>query len=242
MPVAGLLLAVGAGRRLVDGGPVALSLLDGVPLLCRAALALRASGTLDQLIVIGPVGATPDVQSALDAVLPSGVALVVEGESTRHGSLHRGLAALDAQIDIVVVHDACRPLAPAEIVPRVLAAIHSGADVAVPVVELTETVKELDEDGRIVRTVPREGLVRLQTPQAVRRALLDQAHAGCTSDDVVADEAGALAGPAARLVTVDGDAAAFPVLQATDLALAEAVLAGRRVAGAAAAAAAQGTR
>jgi 2-C-methyl-D-erythritol 4-phosphate cytidylyltransferase len=231
VPVAGLLLAAGAGRRLARGVPKALSLLDGLPLLSRAALALRDSGTIDQLIVVGPVGATPDVRAALDAVLPPGDLVIVDGADTRHGSLHCGLAALGEQVDIVVVHDACRPLAPADLVVRVLKAVYSGADVAVPIVELTETVKELDPDGRIARTVPREALVRLQTPQAVRRILLDEAHAACARHGVGPDEVGVLAPPAAKLVTVDGDVDAFPVVHVTDLAFAEAVLARRRAAG-----------
>jgi 2-C-methyl-D-erythritol 4-phosphate cytidylyltransferase len=230
-PVAGLLLAAGAGRRLAQGGPKALCLLDGLPLLSRAALALRGSGAVDELIVVGPPGAAADVRAALDEVLPAGGAVIVDGAATRHGSMHRGLAALSDRVEIVVVHDACRPLAPADLVVRVVTAVHAGADAAVPVVELTETVKELDPAGRIVRTVPREALVRLQTPQAVRRLLLEAAHADCAAADLAADDAVLLAPPDARLVTVDGDGDAFPVIQAADLAVAAAVLARRHAAG-----------
>jgi 2-C-methyl-D-erythritol 4-phosphate cytidylyltransferase len=200
-----------------------------LPLLSRAASALRDSGIVDQLVVVGPVGATPDVRAALAAALPAGSAVIVDGADTRHGSLHSGLAAVGAEVDIVVIHDACRPLAPADLVARVLKAIHSGADAAIPVVEVTETVKELDADGWISRTVPRERLVRIQTPQAVRRVLIDEVHAGCGADGL--DELAALAPTDARLVTVDGDVDAFPVVLASDLAFAEAVLARRRQAG-----------
>ncbi|HVQ96170.1 MAG TPA: 2-C-methyl-D-erythritol 4-phosphate cytidylyltransferase [Mycobacteriales bacterium] len=223
------MLAAGPGRRLGQAVPKALSLLDGLPLLSRAASALRDSGVVDQLVIVGPAGAAPDVQAALASALPPGAALVVDGAGTRHGSLHCALAVLAAEIDVVVLHDASRPLAPADLVVRVLKAVYAGADAAVPVVEVTETVKELDRDGRIARTVPRERLVRIQTPQAVRRILIDQAHAGCGPDGPDgADELAVLAPAAAKLVTVDGDVDAFPVVQATDLAFAEAVLARRR--------------
>jgi 2-C-methyl-D-erythritol 4-phosphate cytidylyltransferase len=228
VPVAGVLLAAGLGRRLGQAVPKALSLLDGLPLLSRAASALRDSGAIDQFVVVGPAGSTPDIHAALDAVLPPGSAVVVDGAGTRHGSLHCGLAAVDGSVDVVVIHDACRPLAPAELVVRVLKAVYSGADAAIPVVEMTETVKELDADGRISRTVPRERLVRIQSPQAVRRELIVEAHRAC-GDPV--DEAVLLAAAGSRLVTVDGDADAFPVVQATDLAYAEAVLGRRRAAG-----------
>jgi 2-C-methyl-D-erythritol 4-phosphate cytidylyltransferase len=225
------------GRRLGLDLPKALCLLDGVPLVVRAAAALRDSGEVDQLVVVAPSGAATEVRDLLGRYLPGPAPAVVDGAVTRHGSLHNALAALNRRIETVVVHDACRPLAPADLVVRVLKAIYGGADVAVPVVEVTETVKELDGAGRVARTVPREALVRIQTPQAVRRAVLDAAHAGClgsigSSGSVGAvDEDGSLAGVDARLATVEGEDDAFPVIRPADLGYAEAVLARRRAAG-----------
>lgn len=231
MAVAGVLLAAGFGQRLGLGTPKALCLLDGVPLLARAAAALRDSGAVDQIVVVGPSGAAAEVRVLLEAYVPGLSAAVVDGAETRHGSLHRGLSALDRRIETVVVHDACRPLAPADLVLRVVKAVYGGADFAVPVIEVTETVKELDSAGRIARTVPREGLVRIQTPQAARRVVLDAAHAGCSAADVANTEIDALAPAESRLVTVDGEDDAFPVVRPADLAFAEAVLARRRAAG-----------
>ena len=224
-----MLLAAGSGRRLGLGVPKALCLLDGVPLLAWAAGALRDSGMIDQLVVVAPAGAMPAAREVLDACLPGHHALLVDGAGSRHGSLHRGLAALDRRVRTVVVHDASRPLAPVDLVVRVLAAVRGGADLAVPVVALSETVKELDASGLVARTVSREALVRLQTPQAVRRELLAGAHADCSVAQVVADEGGPLA-PGTRMSTVDGDEDGFPVVWPGDLAYAEAVLASRRVA------------
>ena len=114
--------------------------------------------------------------------------------------------------EIVVLHDPHRPLAPASLAAAVVAAVRAGADVAVPAVEVTETVKEVDAAGRIVRTVPRDELVQLQYPRAVRAAAL-------RPDGSV--------GPGARTVTVPGAADAFPVRDAFELSLAAAVLAAR---------------
>jgi 2-C-methyl-D-erythritol 4-phosphate cytidylyltransferase len=118
---------------------------------------------------------------------------------------------------VVVVHRPGWALAPADLVTAVLAAIRAGADAAVPAVEVTETVKEVDAAGRIVRTVPREDLVRLQYPRAVRAEFL-------RPDGSIA--------PVARTVTVPGAADAFPVRDELDLQLAAAVLAARSSAGA----------
>jgi len=226
--VAGVLLAAGRGRRLAVDVPKASSLLGGVPLLALAAATLRDSGTVDQLIVVGPPGGADEVRQVLDSCVPGHRAVVVDGAGSRHGSLHRGLSALDRRVETVVVHDACRPLAPADLVVRAVKAVHDGADLAVPVLEVTETVKELDAAGRVVRTVPRETLVRVQTPQAVRRAVLAAAHLDCPPDP---DDDGLLAGAGARVVTVEGHDDAFAVVRVHDLAFAEAVLARRGGAG-----------
>lgn len=219
-----MVLAAGSGRRLFSDVPKALCLLNGIPLIARAALALRESGTVDQLVVVGPPGGADAFRQVLDACVPGHDAVVVEGGATRHGSLHRGLSHVDPAVQTVVVHDACRPLAPADVVVRAVKAVHDGADLAVPVLEVTETVKELDDAGRIYRTIPRETLVRVQTPQAARRSVLDAAHAGCVPDPA---EDGPLVGPGAVVVTVEGHDDAFPVVRVHDLAFAEAVLARR---------------
>jgi 2-C-methyl-D-erythritol 4-phosphate cytidylyltransferase len=119
--------------------------------------------------------------------------------------------------EVVVLHDPHRPLAPASLVTAVVAAVRAGADAAVPAVGVTETVKEVDAGGRIVRTVPRDELVQLQYPRAVRPSAL-------RPDGSVA--------PGARTVTVPGAADAFPVRDRLDLELAAAVLAARSAAAA----------
>ena len=113
---------------------------------------------------------------------------------------------------VVVVHRPEWALAPAELVAAVLAAVQGGADAAVPAVEVTETVKEVDGAGRIVRTVPRDKLVRLQYPRA-----------GSLRPD------GSIP-PGARTATVPGVPDAFPVRDGRDLQLAAAVLAARGLA------------
>jgi 2-C-methyl-D-erythritol 4-phosphate cytidylyltransferase len=215
---------------LAVGVPKSLRLLGGVPLLAWAACALRDSGTVDQLVVVGPVGRADEVRQVLDACAPGHDAAVLDGAESRHGSVHHGLSVVDPRIDTVVVHDACRPLAPADLVVRVVKAVHDGADLAVPVLEVTETVKLLDAAGWIARTVPRETLVRVQTPQAVRRVVLESAHRACPAD-LRPDDDGVLAGAGARVVTVEGDDDAFAVAREHDLGFAEAVLACRRGAG-----------
>lgn len=180
-----------AGVVLTSGDETGLGLLDNRTITDHAASALRGSGVIGVVVLAAP----------------------------GHAGLHAVLPRLESY-GIVVLHDAHRPLAPPELVARVVAAVRAGADVAVPVVEVTETVKEVDPAGRIVRTVPRETLVQVQTPQAVRTAVLLAAHRSCRPDDPLVPATG-------RLVTVPGAADAFPVRTGPDLALAAAVLAVR---------------
>jgi 2-C-methyl-D-erythritol 4-phosphate cytidylyltransferase len=222
--VAGIVLAADRGHRSGADTPTALWPLGAVPLLARAVTELGRSGVIDQLLVVAPPGCADRFTDVL-ASFPGPEPVVVEGGPGRHLSLHRGLAMLDSRIQTVVVHDACRPLAPAALAVRVVAAILAGADVAVPVVTVTDTVKEFDEAGRLRRTVPRESLARVQTPQAARRVVLEAAHVACDERDLAGDGAVLPVAHRGRLVFVDGDEDAFPIADPADLAYAEAALA-----------------
>ena len=148
------------------------------------------------------------IDHAVSALRGSGVVDVVSVLSPASASV---LSSVDG-VEVVVLHDPHRPLAPASLVTAVVAAVRAGADAAVPVLEVTETVKEVDAGGRIVRTVPRDELVQLQYPRAVRPSAL-------RPDGSVA--------PGARTVTVPGATDAFAVRDRLDLELAAAVLAAR---------------
>ncbi len=173
-----------AGVVLVSGDEIESARLDGTTLIDHAVSALRGSGVVDVVSVLSPESLVSSVSSAS----------FVDG------------------VEVVVLHDPHHPLAPPSLVTAVVAAVRAGADAAVPVVEVTETVKEVDADGRIVRTVPRDDLVQLQYPRAVRPSALRPE--------------GSIA-PGARTVTVPGAADAFRVRDLLDLELAAAVLAAR---------------
>lgn len=170
------------GVVLVSGDAIESARLGGSTLIDHAVSALRGSGVVDVVSVL-----SPPLSLSFPVSLADGV-------------------------EVVVLHDPHRPLAPASLVTAVVAAVRAGADAAVPVVEVTETVKEVDAGGRIVRTVPRDELVQLQYPRAVRPSAL-------RPDGSVA--------PDARTVTVPGVADAFPIRDELDLDLAAAVLATR---------------
>src|SRR5439155_19496833 len=127
-------------------------------------------------------------------VLPAGYAEVgaVEGGATRSASVRAGLGAVPADAEIVVVHDAARPLAAPELFDRVVGAVRAGADGAIAAAPVTDTVKRVDRD-RVVETLDRSALVAVQTPQAFAAAVLRVAHARdaeATDDAALVEAAG----------------------------------------------------
>jgi len=165
-----LVPAAGFGTRFHEGGPKALVLLAGKPLLVHALERLAASKRVSSAVVAIPGGCEADFRSALNASpLPY---ILVEGGVTRRESVARAFAAADPKDDdaIFLVHDAARPLVdPLEVKAVVDAADATGA--AIAAFSLVETIKRV-EAGKVKATVPRGDLVGATTPQAFRAAIL----------------------------------------------------------------------
>jgi 2-C-methyl-D-erythritol 4-phosphate cytidylyltransferase len=197
-------IVVAAGRGERFGAPKQYERLGDRRVLDWAldAAGVRAEGVV--LVVPPDRAATPE----------PGAAAVVAGGTTRSASVRAGLAAVPADADVVLVHDAARPLAPPEVFDAVLAAVAAGADGAVPGLPVTDTVKRVAPDGAVVETLDRHALVAVQTPQAFRAAALRAAHAagGEASDDAALVEAAG-----GRVVVVAGAPAAAKVTEPGDL-------------------------
>jgi 2-C-methyl-D-erythritol 4-phosphate cytidylyltransferase len=210
--------AAGSGTRLGPGAPKALRELAGVPLVVHAVRRLLLCPSVTTVVVAAPAPQLEEVA----AWVPE--ALVVAGGAERQDSVAAGLAALPDDVDLVLVHDAARALVPVEVVEAVVAALESGAQAVVPVLAVPDTVKQVGVDGTVVRTVPRDDLRAVQTPQGFQRAVLEQAHR--TAGGLQTDDAGLVEALGVPVATVAGSPYAFKVTTAFDLRVAEAVLAG----------------
>jgi 2-C-methyl-D-erythritol 4-phosphate cytidylyltransferase/2-C-methyl-D-erythritol 2,4-cyclodiphosphate synthase len=206
MRIVALLLAAGSGLRFGSDIPKQFLPLIGIPVMRRAAMALLPE--VDDLL---PVGDTAAISAALAGLphLPP-----VAGGRERQESVRRGLEALvDLAPDIVLVHDAARPVIPPGTIAALLAALES-AEGAIPAVAVADTLKRA-EGGVILETVPRAGLFRAQTPQAFHFPLLLRLHraagaGGATDDAALLEQAGVpvrlVAGAEANIkVTVQED-------------------------------------
>ncbi|MFC4553752.1 2-C-methyl-D-erythritol 4-phosphate cytidylyltransferase [Georgenia faecalis] len=240
MTTAAILVAAGSGTRLGHDRPKALVALGGVPLLLHAARALAGSGCVSRVVVVAPAGHTAAVAGHFpDGVVPgSAVGVVlVPGGASRQASVAAGLAALDDDVDVVLVHDAARALATPALVRVVETAVRAGHAAVVPGLPVTDTIKEVgpaDPAGAapVRGTVDRTRLRAVQTPQGFVRATLEAAHAAGAaraSDEARAatDDAGLCEALGVEVWVVPGEVDARKVTEPTDLALAELLLARR---------------
>ncbi len=202
-------------------------------MLVHAVRALAASRSVDVVVVAAPEEAGESVATLLaDSTLGAEI-VVVAGGATRQDSVARGLLALPADVDVVLVHDAARPLVPEELVTAVATAVRAGHAAVVPGLPVVDTIKEVDAEADVVRTVDRSLLRAIQTPQGFARDVLQRAHAGVDLDDAPAtDDAGLVERMGIAVHVIPGHEEAFKVTRPFDITIAEAVLARRRAAGA----------
>lgn len=155
--------------------------------------------------------------------------LVVSGGETRQESVARALIALPEDVDVVLVHDAARPLVPPETVAAVVSEVRRGAPAVVPGIPVADTIKVVDPAGRVTQTLDRAALRGIQTPQGFRRSILQAAHAAVDPDeDPATDDAGLVERGGIGILVIPGHEEAFKVTRPMDLVLAEAILARRR--------------
>jgi 2-C-methyl-D-erythritol 4-phosphate cytidylyltransferase len=226
---AAVVIAAGGGGLRMRGVRKQYVELAGEPVLARAIRPFLELGSVRQLVVALPVedaGAPPAWLRALDPRI-----VIVGGGESRGASVARGLAAVTEAVDVVLVHDAARPLLTTETVIRVLEAAATGVG-AVAAVPVADTIKEVDATGRIVATPPRERLWRAQTPQGAPRQMLMDVYRRAAEEGVEAtDDAALLERFGGTVIVVPGAEDNLKVTHAADLVVAEALLRARAAGG-----------
>ena len=209
-----MVLAGGHGQRF--GAPKQFALLGDRPLLDWSLDAAR--GVAHEVVLVLP-------EHELSRNVPRPGVVVVAGGATRAASVRAGLDAVPEDAEVVVIHDAARPLATPALfrhVVEVLLDEEHPVDGVIPALRVTDTVKKVVDD-RVISTIPREDLVAVQTPQAFRASVLRHAHASAgeaTDDAALLEEIGATVG------IVPGETTNLKVTTPSDLVVA-AILAAR---------------
>jgi 2-C-methyl-D-erythritol 4-phosphate cytidylyltransferase len=210
-----VLVAAGRGERLGEERPKAFARLGGRVLLAESLERLDASPWIDAIVVVAPPEWEEAVIVLAEELAAGKVAASVTGGSTRAESVRAGLAEVPDAADVILVHDAARPLLTDELIERLLQALGEGYDGAVPGVPVTDTVKRV-RDGEVVETLRRDELVAVQTPQAFVAPVLRAAAAGDGTDCASLVEANG-----GRVRVVEGDQRLLKITTPADLALVE---------------------
>lgn len=218
---AGVVVPAGGQGRRMGGRAKPFLEIAGEPVLARALRPFLAQPEVVAVVVALPAAAAaapPDWLLALDPRIR-----IVEGGAERGDSVQRGLTALPDELDVIAVHDAARPLVSVAVVARALAAAAGGLNVVVAV-PVTDTIKEVDEGGRIVSTPDRRRLWAAQTPQAFPAAVLREAYRRAAEAGALAtDDAALVARYGGTVVVLEGEPTNLKITTETDLAVAEAL-------------------
>jgi 2-C-methyl-D-erythritol 4-phosphate cytidylyltransferase / 2-C-methyl-D-erythritol 2,4-cyclodiphosphate synthase len=221
--VTAIIAAGGRGARLGGAQPKQFLSLGGRPILQRSVEAFMASDRIADVIVALP----RELATSVPDYLRGGrkPVEIVEGGERRQDSVAQAFARVPAHADVVVIHDAARPLVTADLIGRTVdAAVRFGA--AIAALPATDTVKRSNAERFIVDTIPRTEIFLAQTPQAFRidvlRDALAQAGGGADATDeaMLAERAGH------RVHLVDGDPRNLKITTADDLATAERLIGG----------------
>ena len=229
MQVFVILPAAGLGTRMAGPQPKQFLALNGLPILIHSR---RAFAAVQRVTAIYVAVRKPEIERVQAQIAEyaaefalAGRILVVEGGDNRQESVSHALAALPAQPeDIVLVHDAVRPLIDAATIDRTIDAViqHGAAIVGLPAVDTIKQVERTAHGALITSTIPREVVVLAQTPQGFRYGLLQKAFAEATADGFVGtDEASVVERAGLPVAVVHGSQVNLKITQPGDLELAE---------------------
>jgi 2-C-methyl-D-erythritol 4-phosphate cytidylyltransferase len=197
--VSAIIAAGGRGARFGGVRPKQLLLLGGKPILQHSVAAFVNSSRVAEVIVVLPDDLVADPPSYLHSDIKP--LHIVTGGARRQDSVARGFARVSHDADLIVIHDAARPLVSDAVIGRTIEAA-AGAGAAIAAIRAHDTVKRAGADGLIVATLPRDEIFLAQTPQAFRvdvlRQALSMAH-DATDEATLAERAGH------RVQVVDGD-------------------------------------
>ncbi|HEY2784746.1 MAG TPA: 2-C-methyl-D-erythritol 4-phosphate cytidylyltransferase [Fimbriiglobus sp.] len=222
--VAVILPAAGKSSRFGGMEKKPFLLLNGRAVWVRAAELFWNRPDVTKVYLVVSPDDRDDFRARFGHVVAFANAVVVEGGAERFDSVANALAGVPAEVDLVAVHDAVRPLTPPSLVDAVIAAAaKTGA--AMAAVPLADTLKRVDAQNRITETVPRDGLWQAQTPQIFRRNWLVEAYANRSNlPGPITDDAQLVEAMGHPVTVVPGVPMNFKLTTKADLALAEAIL------------------
>lgn len=230
MKISAIIPAAGQGTRMGSSIPKQFLLLQGKPILHHTLKAFESSGAVDSITLVVP-------ENDFDAARKEWskdyqiVKNIVVGGKERQDSVYNGFKAIDSDTDVVLIHDGVRPFVDGDMIQRAIeAAQRYGA--AITAIPVSDTIKQSDDEGFVARTVDRNGLWRIQTPQAFRYAVLNEAFQKAVKDSYYGTDEGSLLEYAGKKIKIiEGSEMNIKITRKEDLILGEAILNSRMVGG-----------
>jgi 2-C-methyl-D-erythritol 4-phosphate cytidylyltransferase len=224
MRVSAIIAAAGSGIRLGLDAPKAFVPLGGRSLLYYSLRAIAALDAIGEAVVTVPAGMEPRARAEVERAGLEIPVKLVAGGAERQDSVRIALAITNAESEVVLIHDAARPLATPAMFAACLEAVRR-ADGAIAAIAVADTLKRTD-DRTITATVARAGLWQAQTPQAFRRVTLIKAHDRAVRERWAAtDDAELIERCGGRVEVVESSATNFKITTPADLEIAEALVA-----------------
>lgn len=217
-----IIVAAGSGSRTESTELKQFRWVAGKPMLLHSLQTFQARKDVAMVVCVLPSGHVGDPPPWIFQSDPDRLLLSVGGRH-RTESVMNGMEDLPAECEIVIVHDAARPLVSGETISRVVDEARAG-NVAVAALPVTDTLKRVDSQNKVVITVNRDGLWRAQTPQAFPRKILEQAHRDAREVHRTASDDAALCEHLdVQIVIVPGSERAAKITTESDFALVEAL-------------------
>ncbi len=223
MKVQAIIPTAGMGIRFKSKQPKSLVMLKDKPVFIHTLEVFEKSSSVDSIIVVAPQEYIQDFTEACQKYHLRKIRVIIEGGQTRHDSVNKGLHQLDAETDIVVIHDGARPLITGEIIEKSiqLCKNHDAVIVAVPI---KPTVKRIDTQSMVVeKTLNRDKIWEIQTPQVFKRNIIMAAHQKI-QDSSATDDAFLVEQMGITIRVLEGRYRNIKITTPEDLAVAETLL------------------
>lgn len=224
MRIAAIIVAGGSGARVGGEIPKQYRPLLGAPVIARSAWGFAAAAVTEIVVACAPEHR--DLCRDATAGIP-GVS-IVNGGATRTASVRAALAAV-GDAEAILIHDAARPGLTPDIIRKLVAELEAGAAAVAPALSVPDTLRRADASGRIVEDVARDGVMRMQTPQAFRADALRAAYAALGADASMTDDIAVVRAHGVEAKLIEGDANLMKITYPEDMAMLERMLGGDRI-------------
>jgi 2-C-methyl-D-erythritol 4-phosphate cytidylyltransferase / 2-C-methyl-D-erythritol 2,4-cyclodiphosphate synthase len=212
MRTAAIIVAGGRGERAGGELPKQYKLLMGRPVIGWSVLAMIDE--IDQIVVVCASEQEELCRAALDGYAYD---VIVHGGATRTASVRAGLAAVNGDAAVILIHDAARPGLSWRTLYDLKAKIEAGATAVAPALAVPDALARTDANGRILGDLDRTNLLRVQTPQAFRASVIRAAYAALPDDAIMADDLAVVRAHGVEAVLIPGDQKLMKITYAEDL-------------------------